>query len=415
MFKETIIPLICKKSGLNFIIFSHDFKILDFDEDISNISDDIKSLKVGNDIRDCFWEFIGHEENIFNLYINNSVGFKIPMIFKNSQYYDIEIELLKEENVFFAYIIKKAEFSNQYLKAIQILNKKTLISQTNGVKIEKGKNYYDLINQNILRFHVDLDGIILEVNSICVYFLGKDENELIGKHFSEFFHTRESKLNDQSKIINAQNAENQNILFHADIIPIHQNGIVIENIIICQDITHVKKIEQELHFASSHDSLTGLMNRSSFLKKVDASISFSSKDKKDKKGFTLCFLHLSNLDYVNSKHGYHAGDMLLKHASLLLKDIIRSFDIISRIAANEFVLLLQEIEDVDSINSTINRIQNIQQNKPLTYNENDIIYLDFTLGIATYPEHGKDTKTLLSHAIKVAKRKKSDNKREYEE
>ncbi|MFT5661918.1 MAG: diguanylate cyclase (GGDEF)-like protein/PAS domain S-box-containing protein [Sulfurimonas sp.] len=407
MLKQKLIPLICKKSGISFLAFSLDFIIVYFDEDTSSISDDKKHLRIGADLRDCFWEFIGNEESILNLLQNTTLTFKIPMIFKNSYYYDIEVEVLKEENIFLAYIIKKSEFSSHYLEAIQILNKNTLISQTTDVKIEKGKNYYNLINQNIIRFHVDLDGIILEVNSICIYFLGKDENELLGKHFSKFFHTRESKLNSQSKIINAKDAQGKNILFHADIIPIQTDGHITENIIICQDVTHIKKVEQELDYASSHDSLTGLVNRSYLLKKIDESIITSLEHKTN---FTLCFIHLNNLNLINKEYGYHAGDMLLKHLAHLLSDIVRSFDSVSRISGNEFVLLLQEIESIDSIKPTINRIKNLEKEHPLVYNEDDIIKFTFSLGISSYPSEGKDAKTLLTSAIKQNSKRENNEK-----
>lgn len=407
MLKQKLIPLICKKSGINFLAFSADFTILDFDEDIVSISDDKMKLRIGADLRDCFWEFIGNEESIVDLLQNTTSTFKIPMIFKNSYYYDIEVEVLDAENIFLAYIIKKNEFSSHYLQAIQILNKNTLITQTTDVKLEKGKSYYNLINQNIIRFNVDLDGTIVEVNSICIYFLGKDEGELLGKHFSEFFHTRESKLNEQSKLINAKNSQGQDVLFHADIIPLQTDGVISENIIICQDVTHIKKVEQELDYASSHDSLTGLLNRSYLLKKIDESI---VKSLEDKTNFTLCFIHLNDLEIINKKYGYHAGDMLLKHLAQLLDDIVRSVDTVSRISGNEFVLLLQEIESMDSIKPTITRIQNLEKEHPLIYNEDDTINFTFNLSLSSYPSEDKDAQTLLNYAIKQSSKRENNEK-----
>ncbi|MBT8343685.1 MAG: hypothetical protein KJO45_03110, partial [Sulfurovum sp.] len=210
MLQQQVASLISKKSGISFIVFKDDFTIIDFDSNVFSISDAQENIKIGADLRECFWEFIGNEENILRIKDSDIQSFKIPMIYKNADYYDIDIECL-EENIFIAYIIRKSEFSSQYLKAIQILNKNTLISALEDKKSEQEDNYYDLINQNVLRFHVDLDGIILEVNSICIYFFDKDESEIIGKHFSLFFQTRESQLTQQSKIFNAKSARGDTV------------------------------------------------------------------------------------------------------------------------------------------------------------------------------------------------------------
>lgn len=392
MFNQKIVSLICKKSKINYILFSSDFKIIDFDENISLIADDANSLELGTDLRECFWEYIGNEENILQLLDNEILSFKIPMIFKNSIYYDIEIEYIQEENIFISYITTKAKFEDNYLQAIQILNKNTLISQIDKKKIDKNTNCYNLINQNVIRFHVDLDGLILEVNSICTYFLAKDENELIGKHFSDFFQSRKSKLNEENKIFNATNFRGESILFHANIIPIHRDSKVTENIIICQDVTHLKRIEQELDYASSHDSLTGLVNRSFILKKIDEIIPAYLGTNKT---FTLCFIEIDAFEEILQNYGFHAGDMLLKHVSYILNNFIRSHDIVSRIANNEYVILFQEIDNINYIKNTIQRVQELPKNSPLVYNESDTIYFNFNVTTSSFPQQGRDAKTLM--------------------
>ncbi len=402
MIYETILPMLCKKSGLTFIAFSSEFNIVELDKSAYEISNTPKDISIGSDIRNHFWEFIGLEDKILNL--KNGDTIDIPRIFKNKKYYDLEIEQLDSEKLFIVYIYKKADFLSDYLKAIQELNKKTLILQVEEAKTTKQKTYNELINQNIISFHVDTDGFITEVNSICSYFLGLDEKKIIGNHFSVFFHTRESTLdNSQTKILNATGIHGQNIFFHANVIPIQTNGVITSNMIICQDITHIKHISKGLEYAASHDSLTGLVNRSYLLKKIDDIIHINQGTKD---GFILCLIDISNFKNINESFGHHAGDMLLKHLSSILVNFVRDFDIVSRVGSDEFIILFRNIDDESYLTSTINRIKKLPEQNILRYNEDENIEFNFNLTTSTYPKDAKDSQTLVKFLYEDMKKMK---------
>ncbi len=361
---------------------------------------DKSSLKRGNKLQNSFWEIIGLEENILKLQDKNDKNFKIPMISKNSSYYDVEIELYKtdsDETLFIALIIKKSTSSIKYLEAIQEINQKTLLLQNNDSN-EIKKNYYNLINDQLVTFHVDTNGLITEVNSVCSYFLSKDSKDLIGLHFSKFFHTRSSTLiNSSDKILNATNSLGEDIFFHIDVIPVKKENVVYENIIICQDITYLKKIEKELEYAASHDTLTGLANRSRLLKKIDEAILESQENKTS---FGVCFMDLDKFKSINDNYGHHAGDMLLKHAASLLENFIRSFDTAARIGGDEFIILFRDIKNENYLQTTIERINQLVDENPLLYSEEDTIPFKFSLGASSYPQDAKTAKELLDVADK---------------
>jgi diguanylate cyclase (GGDEF)-like protein/PAS domain S-box-containing protein len=403
MIYETILPMLCKKSGLTFIAFTPDFKIAELDKSAYEISNKPETITIGSDIRKHFWEFIGLETKILNLKKNETID--IPRIFKNEKYYDLEIEQLVDEKYFIVYIYKKANFLSDYLKAIQELNKKTLILQIEEAKSHKQQNYHDIINQNIISFHVDTDGLITEVNSICSYFLGLDEDKIIGQHFSVFFHTRESTLdNSQTKIFNAKNAQGEDVFFHANVIPIQSEGEVVSNMIICQDITHIKHIGKGLEYAASHDSLTGLVNRSYLLKKIDDIIHIN---RGSKEGFVLCLIDIKNFKEINESFGHHAGDMLLKHLASILSNFVRDFDVVSRVGVDEFIVLFREIDDDSYLDATINRIKKLPIQNPLRYNEDENIEFNFTLTTASYPKDAIKSQTLVESLYKKMKKLKN--------
>ena len=410
MYTTEVLPLLSKKSRILYILFTKEFTIVSFSKELTLLTDTNSDIAVGIDIRDIFWEFLGFEENILKLHNQDSTSFKIPMIFKNSIYYDIEIEAFEAEaknEIFIAYISKKSEFSSEYLKTIQEINKKTLILQIDEVQHKKEENYYDLINKQLLSFHVDNLGLITEANTVCCFFLGKEEEKLIGQHFSNFFHTRETTLkNSTSKIFNATSQQGHDTIFHADILAVKDTTDVYKNIIICQDVSHLKQIAKELEYAAAHDSLTGLPNQSKILEKIDEAI--INTDTKNEL-FSLCYINISKLSLVNSDYGYHAGDMLLKHVASILDNFVRENDTVSRISGDEFIILLTHGKSNHSLNSIIERINLLPINNPLHYTEDDTIHYKFNLGICSYPQDVNDSKALIDLAQKAMKKERKKN------
>lgn len=395
MHNAVILQKLCQKSNISYILFSHDFKIMEFDDAIISLANNERNLQINNDIRESFWEFIGIENDILNLLNKKQENLKIPMIYKNSIYYDIEIEFFEkteDKNIFFVYIVKKSGYATDYLKIIQEINKKTLVSQNSEIKINKEKNYYDLLNKQLITFHVNSEGIITKVNDVCCYFFALKEIDMLGHHFSNFFLTRESKIKDTTnKIFNATNSIGEEIFFSASVIPITYNNTFFENIIICHDVSYLKRIEKELEYAAFHDSLTGLANRTQLLKKIDEAI-LESNNKNN--NFTLCFLDIKNFKSINENYGYHAGDMTLKHIASLLKKFVQPFDTVSRVGGDQFCILFNNIENENFIPPMIKELIKLSFDNPLLYSENDIIKFEFNFSSSSYPKDATDSKSL---------------------
>ena len=60
-----ILPIICKKYNISCILFSEDFKIVEFTDNLIDFVDYFKTISVNSDIRDFFWEFVGLEEKLY--------------------------------------------------------------------------------------------------------------------------------------------------------------------------------------------------------------------------------------------------------------------------------------------------------------------------------------------------------------
>ncbi len=394
--KDLVLPIVCNKYNISYIIFDRDFKIFEFTKNMTIFVEEDTIIGNNIDIRDIFWEFIGLEESLNEVFNSLRTYIHIPLISRNDIFYDVNIELCDIENkkYFIAMFTKQLNSSISYLQTIQKINQDNLRKYQNK---DKSQEYYNAINKKLLSFKIDKLGILQEVNSACTSFFALDESALLGKHFSEFFHSRENKsdLKSISSIFRAKNYENVEVFFHSDVIPLGANNS--DKIIICQDITYLKKIESELEYAVNHDSLTGLPNRKYLLQKIEDNI---KKSKEFNSIFALCFIDLNKFKSVNDNYGHHIGDMLLKHAAEVLKSGLRENDTVARLGGDEFVILFENIESIDYLDKAISRIKNISNKVPLFYSSNIIINLSFSLGLSIYPYDGNSVEELLDKADK---------------
>lgn len=107
--------------------------------------------------------------------------------------------------------------------------------------------------------------------------------------------------------------------------------------------------ENNLKYLSFHDQLTGLYNRFYFEEELER----LSKSRDLSLSIILC--DIDNLKFINDAFGHYAGDVAIVEVSKILKRIFRESDIIARIGGDEFVILLQSIDE-DTIKNIIKRI-----------------------------------------------------------
>jgi len=409
-----ITKLICKKNKISYIVFTKEFKIVEFNEDAKNVVDSMNHLSKGSDIRDAMWELVGIEESLNNLFSGivqeNLIHF--PMVIKRDIYYDLDIETFispENEKLFIAYFMQKPKESLNYINMIKEINKKTLIYENQLKSTEKSQ--YDYLNKKLLSFNVDMDGHLTDVNSVFSLFFDISKEKIIGKHFSKFFKARDLNFRANSAIIfNAINKKGELISFHADIIPLSEDGKVYENIIICQDITYLKQIERELEFAAGHDALTNLVNRTHLLNKVDEAIEYADKNSS---AFTLCFIDINGFQEINDTYGHHAGDMLLKHVAKFLSDFVRKVDTVARVSGDEFVILFDMLSKDEYIDAALSRLEELPKKNALTYTPEDTIKFNFSIGKASYPQDAKNARELLIKAKERMITHKRGNKKQF--
>ena len=103
------------------------------------------------------------------------------------------------------------------------------------------------------------------------------------------------------------------------------------------DVTAMHQLTNEMTYQASHDSLTGLINRAEFERRIRAALHEVGVEDKQ---HALCYIDLDRFKIVNDQAGHAAGDSLLKQLAKIIKNRIRDSDTLARLGGDEFGLLL---------------------------------------------------------------------------
>ncbi len=153
------------------------------------------------------------------------------------------------------------------------------------------------------------------------------------------------------------------------------------------------RTEQSLRHVTTHDTLTNLPNRVLLLDRIKQSLTAAERHNNL---LAVAFIDLDNFQNINSSMGHHIGDKVLQTVAQRLQNCLREGDTVARLGGDEFVVSLPDIH------SNVNLFQIAK--KILTAialpieTEGRELHLTASIGIALYPEHGKDVDTLMRKA-----------------
>ncbi|MBE0497159.1 MAG: EAL domain-containing protein, partial [Campylobacterales bacterium] len=177
---------------------------------------------------------------------------------------------------------------------------------------------------------------------------------------------------------------------------------------LARDVTGRYIIEKRVEFMAHHDILTELPNRL-LLKDRAERIIENAKRNGQKSAFL--FIDLDGFKTINDSLGHVVGDMVLKAVGQRLQRCTRSSDTLSRHGGDEFVLIIPEINHADEVIIVVNKI--IQKFKKSFEINNKVLSLTASIGIAIYPQHGKDYEELLLNSDAAMYKAKENGKNTY--
>jgi len=253
-------------------------------------------------------------------------------------------------------------------------------------------------------YEVDLAGNFTFLNVSASNRLGYSKDELLGKNYR--FTTADDDLGNiraafsevyttgipNKCFVNKSVCRDGSIVIVESSIGLLRNehGEVIGFNSVGRDITERKALEQQLADMATHDFLTGLPNRLLLNDRLHVALAQAHRNKNK---LAILTLDLDRFKAVNDTHGHHVGDELLKAIGQRLTGIIRSGDTIARMGGDEFLLLMPELHQSDSVSSIITKI--VEAFKAPFIIEGHRLNISASIGIAVYPDDGLDMEALM--------------------
>ena len=193
---------------------------------------------------------------------------------------------------------------------------------------------------------------------------------------------------------------------HADGDEIRVSGTV-------QDVTKHRTMDEKIRYQAFFDDVTGLPNRSFLHELLGQALAGATRDGRR---VAVLFLDLDNFKRINDSMGHDAGDALLRQVGQRLSQCIRARDYleqgangrtaissaarkigaVSRLAGDEFVILLSDLRRAEDATVVVKRIREALS-RPYTLGDAEV-FVNASIGISVHPDNASDGDTLIKQA-----------------
>ena len=278
---------------------------------------------------------------------------------------------------------------------------------------------FDIMDEGV--FITDENGIFLEVNRAFMQITGYSRDEVIGQKTSLL----KSGYHDELFYRNLWMEVKEYGTWKGRIINRRKNGGIFEEfmkiVTVSLDESVTKRyvstfsafidkgVERVKESRSAYfDPLTHLPNRVLFLDRLNVAIERSNRNHLL---LAVCSLDVDDFQQFNTDFGYHRGDQLLIEISNRIQHRIRKSDTLSRPSADEFTILLHDLQSPSDLRMLIANVMN-EISKP--YLENQTVYYPtVSVGVSFYPLDGTSGDKLIKNADEAMYRSKGSGKNHY--
>ena len=246
---------------------------------------------------------------------------------------------------------------------------------------------------------LDLDACITFVNPAAVKMLrGVDEESLLGRPIREALTMshRRASIDFESMVaqrVSAQDADGtlgppdgDTLDIAYSVTPLLAEDVHVGAVLVLRDVTERRAFQDELTRRALHDELTGLPNRRLLIERLDHAF---TRSKTTGVQHGLLFLDLDRFKLVNDSYGHVVGDKLLIAVATRLVAGLSPVDSVARMSGDEFVVLIEDVADIDAVTLAAERILNVLQ-EPFEV-EGHSIFSSASIGVGlTRSSQGRD-------------------------
>lgn len=255
---------------------------------------------------------------------------------------------------------------------------------------------------------VNAQGIILKANPAMELLCGYSETELVGRSVNIFLPERMREKHTHLiagyfsqpvtrpmglvRQLQLQRSDGSSV--HVDI-ALGQCSVADEPaaVVFIRDMTEVRRLQEDMQYQATHDSLTGLANRWMFGQHFEQAIQRATRSGRP---LALLLLDLDDFKGINDAHGHAVGDQVLMEVARRLRGALRSGDVLSRLGGDEFTVLLPDLPSLAHAQQVAEKLQRLLS-APCRVQGCEVS-LGASIGLACYPTDAHDTETLMRYA-----------------
>ena len=264
---------------------------------------------------------------------------------------------------------------------------------------------------------VGTDGSVLRTNRSLCDMLGYREVELLGKTFQEITHPDDldADLDQVRRMLDGEIRAYQmeKRYFHKEghvvwallsVSMVHdEEGEPLYFVSQVQDISERKVLEERLEHRAFHDPLTDLPNRQLFMDRLGQAL---RRTRRWHNQVAVLFMDLDGFKVVNDSLGHEVGDFLLTVVAQRLRRCLRPEDTLARFGGDEFVVLIEAVDDPAPAVRVAERITE-ELRRPFVL-EGRELYVLASIGISLGDARTHDTDDLLREADTAMYRAKDE-------
>ena len=174
------------------------------------------------------------------------------------------------------------------------------------------------------------------------------------------------------------------------------------------EVLEHQKTQEQIKYIAYHDTLTGLPNRNLLNELLVHSITLAERNNKC---MAVLFLDIDGFKMINDSKGHGMGDQILQEVAERLLKTLRKSDVIARHGGDEFIVIIEELDNCSGVELIANKIVNCFQ-EPF-HLENQDYFLTTSVGVAVYPADGQTPDMLIKNADIAMYKAKENGKNQY--
>ena len=174
------------------------------------------------------------------------------------------------------------------------------------------------------------------------------------------------------------------------------------------EVLEHQKTQEQIKYIAYHDTLTGLPNRNLLNELLVHSITLAERNNKC---MAVLFLDIDGFKMINDSKGHGMGDQILQEVAERLLKTLRKSDVIARHGGDEFIVIIEELDNCSGVELIANKIINCFQ-EPF-HLENQDYFLTTSVGVAVYPADGQTPDMLIKNADIAMYKAKENGKNQY--